>query len=83
MKLNVCKTKTMIVFCSHTIHSQSTPLTLDGTVLKETPDLVMSCVTLDAKMTFAQRLGIMRKSCQVFHDRSLYLRSLWCFVLPV
>ena len=25
----------------------------------------------------------MRKSWQVFHDRSLLLRSFWCFVLPV
>ena len=51
-------------------------------------------VTFDAKMTFekhlrsvssaaAQRLGIMRKSWQVFHDRSLLLRSFWSFVLPV
>ena len=51
-------------------------------------------LTLDAKMTFekhlrsvsgaaAQRLGIMRKSWQVFHDRSLILRSFWSFVLPV
>ena len=31
----------------------------------------------------AQRLGIMRKSWQVFHDRSLLLRSCWSFVLPV
>ena len=28
-------------------------------------------------------LIIMRKSWQVFHDRSLFLRSLWSFVLPV
>ena len=31
----------------------------------------------------AQRLGIMRKSWQVFHDLSLILRSFWTFVLPV
>ena len=31
----------------------------------------------------AQSLGIMRKSWQVFYDRSLFLRSLWSFVLPV
>ena len=51
-------------------------------------------VTFDGKMTFekhlrsvssaaAQRLGIMRKSWQVSHDRSLLLRSFWSFVLPV
>ena len=31
----------------------------------------------------AQRLGIMRKSWQVFHDRFLLLRSFWSSVLPV
>ena len=30
----------------------------------------------------AQRLGIMRKSWQLFHDRSLLLSSFWSFVLP-
>ena len=51
-------------------------------------------VTLDAKLNFekhfrsvsraaAQTLGIMRKSSQIFYDRSLLLRSLCCFVLLV
>ena len=31
----------------------------------------------------AQRLCIMRKSWQVFHDRSLLPISFWSFVLPV
>ena len=94
MKLNASMTKTMIVSRSCTVHLQLTPLTLDGTVLKESPDLVILGVTFDAKMTFekhlcsvssaaAQRLGIMRKSWQVFHDRSLLLRSFWSFVQPV
>ena len=80
IKLNASKTKTMIVFRSRTVHPQFTPLALDGTVLKESADLVILGVTFDAKMTFerhlrsvssaaAQRLGIMRKSWQVFHDR--------------
>ena len=49
-------------------------------MLEESADLVILGVTLDAKMTFekhlrsvssaaAQRLVIMRKSWQVFHDR--------------
>ena len=46
MKLNASKTKTMIVSRSRTIHPQSTALTLDGTVLKESADLV---VTFDTK----------------------------------
>ena len=84
MKLNVSKTKTMIVTRSCTVHPQLTPLTLDGTVLKEFANLVILGVVFDAKMTFekhllsvssaaAQRLGIMRKSWQIFHDRSLLL----------
>ena len=51
-------------------------------------------MTFDAKMTTekhlcsvssaaAQRHGIMRKLMQVFHDRSLLLRSFYSFVLPV
>ena len=94
MKLNASKTETMIVSRSRTVHPQLTPLTVDGTVLKESADLVILGVTFDAKMTFdkhlhsvssaaAQRLGIMRKSWQVFHDRSLLLRSFCSFALPV
>ena len=56
--------------------------------------MVILGVTIDAKMTFvkhlrpvssatAQRLCIMRKSWQVFRDRSLFLRSFWIFILPV
>ena len=59
-----------------------------------TPHLLYWGVTFDIKITFekhfcsvssaaAQRLGIMRKSWQVFHDRLLLLRSSWSFVLPV
>ena len=39
MKLNASKTKTMIVSRSRTVHLLLTPLTLDGTVLKESADL--------------------------------------------
>ena len=94
MKLNASKTKTMIVSRVPTGHPLLTTLTLDGTVLKESADLVILGVTIDAKITFdthllsvssaaAQRLGIMRKSWQVFHDRWLLLSSFWSFVLPV
>ena len=94
MKLNASKTKTMIVSRSCTVHPQLTPLTLDGTVVKESADLVILGATFDAKMTFgkhlctvssaaAQRLGIMRKSWLVFHDWSLIRRSFWSFVEPV
>ena len=73
MKLNASKTKTMIVSRSHTMHPQSPPLTISGTVRKVSVDLVLLGVTFDSKMTFekhrrsvstatSQRLGILRKS---------------------
>ena len=94
IKLNESKTKTMIVSRSSTVHPQLIPLTLDGTVLKESAYLVILGVTFVAKMTFekhlrsvssaaAPRLGITSKSWPVFHDRSLLLRSFRSFVLPV
>ena len=47
MKLNASKTKTMIVSRSRTSHPQSTPLTLDGTALPESADLVILSVMFD------------------------------------
>ena len=41
MKLNASKTKTMIVSRSRTMCHQSPPLTIGGTVLKESDDLVV------------------------------------------
>ena len=72
----------LIVVSRSTMHPQSPPLTIDGTVLNESDDLVILGVTFDLKMTFekhfcsvsraaSQRLGILRKSWQMFHDRSL------------
>ena len=71
----------------------SPPLTIGGTVLKESDDLVILGVTFDSKMTFekhlrsvsraaSQRLGILRKSWRVFRDRSLLGRCFRSFVLP-
>ena len=94
MKLIASKTKTMIVSRSHTMHPQSPPLTIDGTALKESDELVILRVTFDSR-TFekhlrsvsraasSQRLGILRKSWRVFHDRSLLGRCFRGFVLPV
>ena len=73
MKLNASKTKTMIVSRSRTIHPQSPQLTIGGTVLKESDDLIILGVTFDSKMTLekhlrsvsraaSQSLGILRKS---------------------
>ena len=71
----------MIPSRSRTMHSQSPPLTLCGTVLKESVELDIFGVTSDAKMSFerhyrsasrsaSQRLGIL-KSFRVFHDQRL------------
>ena len=57
-------------------------------------DLVILGVTFDSKMSFekylysvsraaSQRLGILRKSWRVFHDKSLLGRCFRGFVLPV
>ena len=68
------------------MHPQSPPLTIGGTVLKESDDLVILGVTFDSKMTlriifalFPEQLrkdGILRKSWRVFHDRAFLER---CF----
>ena len=92
--MNATKTKTMIVSRSRTMHPQSTPLTIDGTVLKESDDLDILGVTFDSKLTFekhllsvsraaSQRLGNLRKSWRVFHDKLLIGRCFRGFVLPV
>ena len=63
-----------------------------GTVLKESDNLVILRVTFDSKLTFekhlrsvsraaSQRLGILRKSWRVFHNRSLLGRCFRGFVL--
>ena len=52
MILNASKTKTMIVSRSRTMHPQSPPLIIGGTVLKESDDIVILGVTFDSKMTF-------------------------------
>ena len=78
MKLNTSKTKTMIVSRSRTMNPQSHPLTISGTVLKESDGLVILGATFDSKLTFerllrlvsraaSQRLGILKKSSRVFH----------------
>ena len=55
-KLNASKTKITILSRSRTMHPQSPPLTIGGTVLKESADLVILRVTFDSKMTFEQQL---------------------------
>ena len=94
MKLNTSKTKTMVVSRSRTMHPKSPALAIGGTVLKESNDLVILGVTFDSKMTFekhlrsvsraaSQRLGILRKSWQVLHDRLLLGRCFRGLDLPI
>ena len=56
MKLNASKTKTMIVSRLRTTYPQSPPLTIDGTVLKESDDLDILGVTFDSKLIFEKNL---------------------------
>ena len=55
-KLNASKTKTMIVSRLRTMHHLPTPLTIGGTVLNESDDLVIVGVTFDSKITYEKDL---------------------------
>ena len=55
-KWNASKTKTIIVSKSRTMHPKSPTLTIGGTVLKESDDLVILGVTFDSKMKFEKHL---------------------------
>ena len=70
------------------MHHQSPPLTIGGTVLKQSDDLVILGVIFDSKIALeehlrlvsraaSQRLGILRKSWRVFHDISLLEKCFW------
>ena len=52
MKLNATKTETMILSRSCTMHPQSPTLSIGGTVMYESNDLVILGVTFDSKITF-------------------------------
>ena len=56
MKLNAGKTKTMMVSRSRTMDPQSPPLTVGGTVPKESIDLDILGVTFDSKAIFEKHL---------------------------
>ena len=93
MKLNASKTKTMVVCRSRTMHPQSPPLTTGRSVLKESDEFDIFGVTFNCKMTFekhlrsvswsaSQRLGILRKSWCIFHDRLLLGRCIRVLSCP-
>ena len=62
MKLNPINIKTMIVYRSLTMYPQSPALTIGGTVLNESDDLVILRVTFDSKMTFEKHLRCFQSS---------------------
>ena len=62
MKLNASKIKTMTVSRSCTMHSQSPPLTIGRTVLKESDDVVIFGVTFDSKLTFEKHLVLVSRA---------------------
>ena len=71
IKLNASKTKTVIVSRSSIVHPQSLTVTIGGTVLKESDDLVMLGVTFDSKMTFDKHLRCFQSS----FSTALYLEE--------
>ena len=52
----VTASKTMIVSRSRTMHPQSPPLIIGGTVLKESDDLDILGMTFDSKLNFEKHL---------------------------
>ena len=66
--LNASKTATMIVSRSRTMHSQSTPLTIGGTMLEESDDLDTLGVTFDAKMNFEKHLRSVSRAASQRND---------------
>ena len=87
MKLNASKTKTMIVSRSRTMHIQSPPLTIGGTVQKESDGLVILGVTFDSKLTIEKRLRLFSRAaserpgeCPMIEHLEKCFRG---FVLPV
>ena len=60
--MNLSKTKTMIVSRSRIMHPQSPALTVGGTVLKESVDLVILGVTFYSKITFEKHLRCFQSS---------------------
>ena len=62
MKSNASKTKTVVVYRSCTMHPQSPALTIGGTVLKESDDLVILGATFNSKITFEKHLRFVSRA---------------------
>ena len=65
IKLNASKTKTMMVSRSRTMHPQPPPLTIDGTVLRESDDLDILGVTFDSKLEGKYPKGVNRQFLRI------------------
>ena len=61
--MNDSKTKTMIVSRSHTMLPKAPPLTIGGTVLKESDDLDIFGVPFYSKMIFEKHLCSVSGAC--------------------
>ena len=94
MKLNASKTKAVIVSRSSTMHPQSPPINYwrNWTEGVWWPCYIGSGIWFQDDLwehlhlvsrAASERLGILRKSWRVFHDRSLLGRCFLGFVLPV
>ena len=65
----------MIVSRSRTRHPKSPPLTIDGTVPKESDDLDILGMTFDSKLTFEKHLRSVSRACS-FSNRKSWRGSL-------
>ena len=94
MLVNASKTKALIISRSLTDCPRFSALALGGDVLGVVGELRILGVILDSKLTFerqirsiapsaAQKLGILRKSWQVFQDVDEVKRCFWSFILPI
>ena len=61
MQLNVSKTKAMMVSRLRTMLPLSPPLTIGGTVLKESDGLVILGVIFNSKLTFEKHLPLVSR----------------------
>ena len=62
MKLDARKTKSMIFSRTRAVLPRSSPLTIGGTVLKESDDNYILEVTFDSNMTFEKHLCLVSRA---------------------
>ena len=67
----------MIVSRPRTMHPQSPQLTIGGTVLKESDDLVILGVTFDYKLTFEKHLREVSRAALWHTPHGIYFHPLY------